>query len=1201
MVPVAALRFLVLTLTMTSQDIVTGYAGRQGSILLDPKNLYISDNAPEGLGVIKLAHKFAHSATSDQNFTLNNTDFFGRSIAMNGIGDILAVGANGDDTGGTNRGAVYLFNLNPDDLTTTPTFRYKLDDMHPSLSLSDADYFGTAISLNGIGDILAVGSILDDAGGTDRGAAYLFNIDPADLTKDPELRFKIDSTHPGFNLANSDYFGSAISLNGNGDILAVGSLADDTGGTDRGAVYLFNIDPVDLTTNPNFQFKIDSTHPGFNLANGDYFGSAISLNGTGDILAVGSESADSGGTDRGAAYLFNLETSNLTLAPTFRYRIDNTHPTLNLSNNESFGYSIALNQAGNILAVGSPDNSSIGSNQGTAYLFNINPDDLTITPTLRYTLNSSHPSFSLSTGDFFGYALALNATGNILAVGAAGDNTGGTDRGSAYLFNLNTADLTATPTYNYKLDSLHPGFSLSDDFIFGSGTALNGIGNILAVASPLDNTGGTGRGAAYLFNLNPNDLTMAPTFRYKLDNSHPGFTLNNNDNFGSSVALNTIGDILAVGAVGDSTGGTDRGAAYLFNLNPLNLTTLPTFRYKLDNSHPGFTLNNDDIFGRSVALNGSGDVLAIGALELNATGRGRGAAYLFNIDPANLTAAPNLRYKLNNSHPDLNLADVDFFGYSLSINSIGNILIVGSPNNSTGGTARGTAYIFNLDPTNLTTTPILRYTLNNNHPNLNLNDSDFFGGSLALNADGNVVAVGAFGDDTGGSGKGAVYLLNIDTSNLSSAPILSYKLDNNHPGFSLSNDDFFGSSLALNANGDILVAGTVGDDTGGIVGGAVYIFNIGDFSYEQAEDKNTWLSASMLSGFLSAGNNLTLQANNDITINSAITANNPSGNGGDLTFQAGRSIIVNGAITTDSGNLTLQANTGTASGTVDAYRDAGAANINLNANINTGTGSFLAWLDEGLGLTNNTAGSIITNAAITGLDSALFKSSGGITVGGNTISTATASNPWTFLAQGNISFLSSVQHGGSGALNIIAGWDGITEASATPATFSLASIMGNTASYGNSGNVTLNANSTPVAVGSRLGSTNLFSNTLTIQGGNTVGEYARLGYRPVTGLLNPTGNINVTAKGDITQSGGSRANAEATIGHGRYAYNSTYAGDITIAANNYTLNGGSDFGAAASVGHGAVAATTGGLSSGDISGNISITTIGNYDRMRPMS
>ncbi len=129
-------------------------------------------------------------------------------------------------------------------------------------------------------------------------------------------------------------------------------------------------------------------------------------------------------------------------------------------------------------------------------------------------------------------------------------------------------------------------------------------------------------------------------------------------------------------------------------------------------------------------------------------------------------------------------------------------------------------------------------------------------------------------------------------------------------------------------------------------------------TFNRAEAQDITITSSALTRQLDAGTNLTLQANNDITINSAITANNPSGNGGDLTFQAGRSIIVNGAITTDSGNLTLQANTGTASGTIDAYRDAGAANINLNANINTGTGSFLAWLDTGLGLTNNTAGSI---------------------------------------------------------------------------------------------------------------------------------------------------------------------------------------------------------------------------------------------------
>ena len=109
------------TLTLGSQDIQTGYAvgGRGGELLLDPKNLTISDTAPEALEIIKLAHGSAMAGT----LTLANGDLFGSSVALNGAGDILAVGAVGDDTGGTNRGAVYLFSLYTANLAAALTYR----------------------------------------------------------------------------------------------------------------------------------------------------------------------------------------------------------------------------------------------------------------------------------------------------------------------------------------------------------------------------------------------------------------------------------------------------------------------------------------------------------------------------------------------------------------------------------------------------------------------------------------------------------------------------------------------------------------------------------------------------------------------------------------------------------------------------------------------------------------------------------------------------------------------------------------------------------------------------------------------------------------------------------------------------------------------------------------------------------------------
>lgn len=116
-----------------------------------------------------------------------------------------------------------------------------------------------------------------------------------------------------------------------------------------------------------------------------------------------------------------------------------------------------------------------------------------------------------------------------------------------------------------------------------------------------------------------------------------------------------------------------------------------------------------------------------------------------------------------------------------------------------------------------------------------------------------------------------------------------------------------------------------------LTSGRVYV-GLGDLNaltFGRAMAQDVTIRSDAITRQLNAGSALTLQASNDITVNSAITANNAAGNGGHLTLQAGRSILVNAAITTDNGNLTLIGNDRLANGVVDAQRDAGAAVITL--------------------------------------------------------------------------------------------------------------------------------------------------------------------------------------------------------------------------------------------------------------------------------
>jgi filamentous hemagglutinin family protein len=168
---------------------------------------------------------------------------------------------------------------------------------------------------------------------------------------------------------------------------------------------------------------------------------------------------------------------------------------------------------------------------------------------------------------------------------------------------------------------------------------------------------------------------------------------------------------------------------------------------------------------------------------------------------------------------------------------------------------------------------------------------------------------------------------------------------------------FSGSDIVKqdSVNGTFLM--TYGAENGIV---RVGLTNPNQISFARGQAQDMTITPSLLTTFLNAGTNVTMQANNDITISDAVTVNNVSGNGGNLSLSAGRSVAINGNITTDNGNLTIVANDLLANGVVDAYRDAGAATLSVGngVTINVGTGNITMDLRTGAGKTNSTSGDL---------------------------------------------------------------------------------------------------------------------------------------------------------------------------------------------------------------------------------------------------
>lgn len=589
--------------------------------------------------------------------------------------------------------------------------------------------------------------------------------------------------------------------------------------------------------------------------------------------------------------------------------------------------------------------------------------------------------------------------------------------------------------YNYDVNEAVDG---SDNY--GSGVAIDGTH--LAVGASGDDGSGNGdnnTGAVYLYTFDDTDLSN-PTLSAVVGSGYTGgenvnLSLDDNDLFGSSVALD--GTHLAVGATGDDGSSNlvaEAGAAYLFSFTG-DFTSI-THEATVGSSYSSgkdFNLTyllTGDQMGGSVALD-SGH-LAIGAVGDDGHGStlepDRGNVYLltytgdFTFNAAHVILGSYSAGIIGNgTYVDAGLENNDYFGSGVALD--GNLLAVGAEGDDGSGNGvseAGAVYLYSFTGNfvGLTQQAVVGadYAGGNNVDNTVLGGSDAFGASVAL--DGTNFVVGATGDDGFGdpgttNNAGAVHQYSFTgnfTSITDEGVIGSGYTGGSNIDLALDAGDEFGASASL--DGSHLAVGAPIDDGFGNSGtvnesGAVYVFDANrvdhNFAWGFADQSGATsvIDVANLTALLDAGTAVTLQASNDITVETDITANNAGGDGGNLTMQAGRTVEVQADITTDNGDLTIVANETAVSGVVDGDRDAGAADITFTtgSSVNAGTGAVRLTLADGAGNTNNTAGAISLDAVTAGsltIDNANSGSSvadnAALTIAGATDINATGAN-----------------------------------------------------------------------------------------------------------------------------------------------------------------------------------------------------------------
>jgi uncharacterized delta-60 repeat protein len=197
--------------------------------------------------------------------------------------------------------------------------------------------FGEAVAVLG-NHLVIVGSPTEDTIATDSGAVHLF-----DPLREVLLR---TFHHPtGQPFAN---FG--VSVAGLGTDVLIGAPADDRGGDEAGAAFLFDARLFDTTNPPRTFLNPDP-------ASGDRFGFSVAA--LRDKILIGAPGDDTQGVDAGAAYLFDAGTGELLLS------LFSPNPLAGAQ----FGFAVAAVDDTHIV-IGAPS-PSLSSDPGAAYILEL--------------------------------------------------------------------------------------------------------------------------------------------------------------------------------------------------------------------------------------------------------------------------------------------------------------------------------------------------------------------------------------------------------------------------------------------------------------------------------------------------------------------------------------------------------------------------------------------------------------------------------------------------------------------------------------------------------------------------------------------------------------------------------------------------------------------------------------------------------------
>ncbi|WP_299213513.1 BspA family leucine-rich repeat surface protein [uncultured Dokdonia sp.] len=393
--------------------------------------------------------------------------------------------------------------------------------------------------------------------------------------------------------------------------------------------------------------------------------------------------------------------------------------------------------------------------------------------------------------DRFGSSISLSEDGNRVAIGARlNNNENVVDSGSVKVFDF------FGDTWNQVGQEI---FGESEDDQFGYSVSMSSNGNIVAIGGLMNDGNGNNSGHVRIYQLIGNIWVQLGT-----DIDGEGI----NDQSGFTVSLSGIGNRVAIGARTNKTNDINfsKGHTRIFEFNGLNWV-------QLGQDIDGEAANDQS--GYSVSINKDGTRVAIGATLNDGFASKAGHTRVYSYNGNNwIQLGQDIDGEAAN----------DQSGYSVSINDVGNRLVIGAVFNDENGIDSGHVRVYQL--------------INDTWIQLGQDidgeaSGDNFGEAVTISGDGETIAIGARRNDgqTNINNIGHVRVFKLESNNWLQ---VNQDIEGDLQG------DQFGGAVSLSEDGSVLAIGAVGSLNDINNAGYARIFSISDEANSNEAFITTW-------------------------------------------------------------------------------------------------------------------------------------------------------------------------------------------------------------------------------------------------------------------------------------------------------------------------------------------------------------------------